>query len=535
MNGQPNRETNPSSWKRLKQIVGILHKYHIEKGMNPVKLRLILEDLGPTYVKIGQIMSTRQDVFSKRYCDELVKLRSSVTPLPYETIVEVLKQEYHEAPGELFESIDEVPLGSASIAQVHKAVLKDGRPVVLKVQRPGIYKEMEEDIRLIRKAVKLLNLSDALTSVVDMNTVVDEFWTTAKQEMDFHHEAACAKRFKKTYQDVKYINAPEILDEYTTHRVLAMEYIGGIEIDDTEQLDRQGYDRAEISKKLAYNYIDQIIEVGFFHADPHSGNLRIDNGQIVWIDFGMMGELNSRDRDLMKQGVKSIVNENTPLLVETILTLGLCKREIDYSKFTVEMDRFMNKYVNMSLEEIDLPAMVQDMFTICHQYAIMLPKGISMLARSLVTIEGTMRVLDPKVNILSVLSSYKSELLHINWNRKLRSVAVRGAESFEDVLDLPIQAKYLMDAIQKGHVKVNLNLLGSETPLANLDRMINRIVVCILIASLLLGSSILCTTELKPEFLGIPLIGFFGFMIAFAMSLWLFVKMLFLHQKNKPF
>ncbi|WP_300962387.1 AarF/UbiB family protein, partial [uncultured Dubosiella sp.] len=179
MSGQPNRETNPSSWKRLKQIVGILHKYHIEKGMNPVKLRLILEDLGPTYVKIGQIMSTRQDVFSKRYCDELVKLRSSVTPLPYETIVEVLKQEYHEAPGELFESIDEVPLGSASIAQVHKAVLKDGRPVVLKVQRPGIYKEMEEDIRLIRKAVKLLNLSDALTSVVDMNTVVDEFWTTA--------------------------------------------------------------------------------------------------------------------------------------------------------------------------------------------------------------------------------------------------------------------------------------------------------------------------------------------------------------------
>ena len=524
-----------SSWKRFKQIVSILRKHHIQKGMDPVKLRLILEDLGPTYVKIGQIMSTRQDVFSQRYCEELVKLRSSVTPLPYETILEVRESQYRQAPSEIFETIDEVPLGSASIAQVHAATLKDGRKVVIKVQRPGIYKEMEEDVELIRKAVKILNLSETLTSIVDMDTVVDEFWTTAQQEMDFRHEAASAKRFKEMYADVQYIGAPTIVDAYTTSHVLVMEYIGGIEIDDIVTLDKEGYARSEICEKLAYNYVNQIIDVGFFHADPHAGNLRIDEGKIVWIDFGMMGELTPRDRDLMKQGVRSLVNRDSALLVETILTLGTSKKEIDHAKFTVEMDRFMNKYINMSLSDINLPQMVQEMFAICHQYAIMLPKGISMLARSLITIEGTMRVLDPKTNIMQVLSSYEMELLNINWNRKLKSMLVKAVEAGEDSIELPIHAKHLMEALQKGQLKVNLNLLGSEVPLANLDRMINRIVVCILIASLLLGSSVICTTNMHPKLLGIPLLGVFGFLIAFGMSLWLFVKMLFLHQKNKPF
>ncbi|WP_302608952.1 AarF/UbiB family protein, partial [uncultured Dubosiella sp.] len=316
---------------------------------------------------------------------------------------------------------------------------------------------------------------------------------------------------------------------------LVMEYVGGIEIDDIVTLDKEGYARSEICEKLAYNYVNQIIDVGFFHADPHAGNLRIDEGKIVWIDFGMMGELTPRDRDLMKQGVRSLVNRDSALLVETILTLGTSKKEIDHAKFTVEMDRFMNKYINMSLSDINLPQMVQEMFAICHQYAIMLPKGISMLARSLITIEGTMRVLDPKTNIMQVLSSYEMELLNINWNRKLKSMLVKAVEAGEDSIELPIHAKHLMEALQKGQLKVNLNLLGSEVPLANLDRMINRIVVCILIASLLLGSSVICTTNMHPKLLGIPLLGVFGFLIAFGMSLWLFVKMLFLHQKNKPF
>lgn len=524
-----------SSFKRFKQIVSILHSHHIERGMDPVKFRMILEDLGPTYVKIGQIMSTRQDIFSQRYCQELIKLRSSVSPLPYEQIEEILKESFHKPAGELFVRIDETPLGSASIAQVHKAILKNGQTVVLKIQRPGIYEEMESDVKLIRKAIKILNLSDTLSSIVDMNTVLDEFWSTAQQEMDFHHEANNAKRFREIYRDTAYINAPKIYTEYTSQTVLVMEYIGGEEIDDAIGLEKQGYDRQEISKKLAYNYINQIIEQGFFHADPHAGNLRIDNNQIVWIDFGMMGELSSRDKDLMKQGIMALANRDTNLLVETILTLGVCQREIDYAAFTAEVDRFMNEYINQSLLDIDLPRMVQDMFSICHKYAIMLPKGISMLARSLVTIEGTLKALDPATNIMEIVSMYKQKLLNVDWNHELKATLLKLVDSANKTVDLPISLDALLKAAQKGQIKVNLNLLGSEQPLANFDRMINRIIICVLIAALLLGSSVICTTNMKPKLFDIPLIGFVGFMIAFGMSLWLFFKMLFLHQKNKPF
>ena len=520
---------------RFTQILGILHKHHIEKGIDPIKFRLILEDLGPTYVKIGQIMSTRQDMFSERYCNELVKLRSHVSPMPFCDVEKMIESSYKKEPYTVFKSIDTTPLGSASIAQVHKATLQSGQEVVIKVQRPGIYEQMKQDVILIRKAVKLLNVSEVLSSVVDLQVVLDEFWMTAQQEMDFLHEAQSAKRFQEIFEDVEYIEVPHVYDEFTTHHVLVMEYIDGIEVNDTVTLDANKYNRTKIADRLAYNYITQIIDYGFFHADPHSGNIRLRDHKIVWIDFGMMGELTPRDRQLMKSGIRSLANHDTTKLVDTILTLGVCKKEIDYTKFTVEIEQFMDAYLEQNLCDIDITNMVQDMFTICHHHGIMLPKGISMLARSLVTIEGTLSVLDPRVNVMKIVSQHKSTLLNLDWAKKLKSGALRFVEAQDRALDLPIQMSDILKMMHRGQLKVNLNVLGSEQPIANLDRMINRLIIGILIAALLMGSSVICTTQMKPQFMGIPLIGFIGFVIAFSMSLWLFIKMLFLHHKNKPF
>ena len=221
--------------------------------------------------------------------------------------------------------------------------------------------------------------------------------------------------------------------------------------------------------------------------------------------------------------------------MDTILTLGVCKREVDYTKFSLEIEQFMNEYLEQSLSDIDITCMVQDMFSICHRHGIMLPKGISMLARSLVTIEGTLSVLDPSVNVMKIVSLHKSSLLNFDWKRKLKTGAFRFVEAQDRALDLPIQVSDMMKMMHRGQMKVNLNVLGSEQPIANLDRMINRLIIGILIAALLMGSSVICTTGMKPQFMGIPLIGFIGFLIAFSMSLWLFIKMLFLHHKNKPF
>lgn len=528
-------DTAPSQLRRLGQILRILKKHKVTRGMDPVKFRQILEDLGPTYVKIGQIMATRQDIFSQRYCSELEKLRSDVKPMPFETVKEVLTEAYGPDLDKVFTRIDETPLGSASIAQVHKAWLKDGPMVVVKVQRPGIYQEMEEDIRLLRKASGILKLSDVFSSVVDVNVVLDEFWTSAQQEMDFTNEAQNAIRFRRDYEDCAWLSAPVVYEDLTSRKVMVMEYISGCEIDDDARLDAEGYDRHEIAMRLGTNYITQITEFGFFHADPHSGNIRVRDGQIVYIDFGMMGTLTDRDRRLMKQAIKALAVRDTLKLTDTILTLGVVKRPPDYANLTQSIEEYVSIYCENSLEDIDLPAMVQDLFTICHEYGIALPKGISMLARSLVTFEGTIEVLDPSTNAMKIISTQKTSLLSSDWGRDLQHVLTRLQADADHMLNMPVQLSDILSMVRRGQLKVNLDLQGADSTIANFDRMINRIIVCLLIVALLMSSSIICTTKMKPEFLGIPLLGFAGFFIAFCMSMWLFVKMLFLHQKNKPF
>lgn len=528
-------DTAPSQLRRLGQILRILKKHKVTRGMDPVKFRQILEDLGPTYVKIGQIMATRQDIFSQRYCSELEKLRSDVKPMPFETVKEVLTEAYGPDLDKVFTRIDETPLGSASIAQVHKAWLKDGPMVVVKVQRPGIYQEMEEDIRLLRKASGILKLSDVFSSVVDVNVVLDEFWTSAQQEMDFTNEAQNAMRFRRDYEDCAWLSAPVVYEDLTSRKVMVMEYISGCEIDDDARLDAEGYDRHEIAMRLGTNYITQITEFGFFHADPHSGNIRVRDGQIVYIDFGMMGTLTDRDRRLMKQAIKALAVRDTLKLTDTILTLGVVKRPPDYANLTQSIEEYVSIYCENSLEDIDLPAMVQDLFTICHEYGIALPKGISMLARSLVTFEGTIEVLDPSTNAMKIISTQKASLLSSDWGRDLQHVLTRLQADADHMLNMPVRLSDILSMVRRGQLKVNLDLQGADSTIANFDRMINRIIVCLLIVALLMSSSIICTTKMKPEFLGIPLLGFAGFFIAFCMSMWLFVKMLFLHQKNKPF
>ncbi|WP_286072795.1 ABC1 kinase family protein [Faecalibaculum rodentium] len=528
-------DTAPSQLRRLGQILRILKKHKVTRGMDPVKFRQILEDLGPTYVKIGQIMATRQDIFSQRYCSELEKLRSDVKPMPFETVKEVLTEAYGPDLDKVFTRIDETPLGSASIAQVHKAWLKDGPMVVVKVQRPGIYQEMEEDIRLLRKASGILKLSDVFSSVVDVNVVLDEFWTSAQQEMDFTNEAQNAIRFRRDYEDCAWLSAPVVYEDLTSRKVMVMEYISGCEIDDDASLDAEGYDRHEIAMRLGTNYITQITDFGFFHADPHSGNIRVRDGQIVYIDFGMMGTLTDRDRRLMKQAIKALAVRDTLKLTDTILTLGVVKRPPDYANLTQSIEEYVSIYCENSLEDIDLPAMVQDLFTICHEYGIALPKGISMLARSLVTFEGTIEVLDPSTNAMKIISTQKASLLSSDWGRDLQHVLTRLQADADHMLNMPVQLSDILSMVRRGQLKVNLDLQGADSTIANFDRMINRIIVCLLIVALLMSSSIICTTKMKPEFLGIPLLGFAGFFIAFCMSMWLFVKMLFLHQKNKPF
>ena len=294
--------------ERLKEITAVLHKHAITRGVSPEKLRLILTDLGPTFIKLGQIMSMRSDILPKRYCDELMKLCSDVDPMPFAEVEEVLREAFGCPWQEEFQEIQEKPLGSASIAQVHRAVLKTGEEVVIKVQRKGIYEIMARDIGLMKKAVKLLP-PVSIKEAVDLNLVLEELWRVTQEEMNFLTEAANMEEFSRKNKNVAFVKTPILYREYTTASVLVMEYIDGIPIDHKEELLAGGYDLDEIGSKFVDNFIKQVMDDGFFHADPHPGNVMIQGGKIVWIDMGMMGRLNDRDRELIGQAIEGVATE----------------------------------------------------------------------------------------------------------------------------------------------------------------------------------------------------------------------------------
>ena len=295
---------------RLKEILHVLNQHQVTHGINPEKLCNILEDLGPTYVKLGQIMSMRSDILPEKYCHELARLRTDVKPISFDEICELLNKELHNDPGQLFQKINHIPVGCASIAQVHEAVLGDGSKVVLKIQRPQIKQIMAEDIALLKKASGFLNFATGTSELIDFRKVIDELWETSKEEMDFQKEAQHLQRFYEDQKDVAYVTCPKVYKEYSNEHLLVMSYVDGIQIDHIEELDRNGYDRKEIAQKTAQNYCKQILADGFFHADPHPGNLWISGGQIVWLDLGMAGNLSEHYRAIMKRAITAILKND---------------------------------------------------------------------------------------------------------------------------------------------------------------------------------------------------------------------------------
>ena len=287
--------------KRLGQITRIVEQFDVLHGLTPVKMRLMFEALGPTFVKVGQILSMRSEILPQSFCDELAKLRADADPMPYSTVLDVLAAEYGRPADEVFAHIDPKPLGSASLAQVHRATLKTGEDVAIKVQRPGVRETMAQDVSIMRSIAKAATKVIRTSQIVDLKGVVEELWDTFESETDFLIEARNLTEFKRFSVRFKYMDCPTVYAELCTEHVVVMEYIDGISVSHPGQLIDAGYDLKEIGTKLVDNYATQILDDGFFHADPHPGNILIRGGQIVLIDLGMTGRLDQRTRTVLKE------------------------------------------------------------------------------------------------------------------------------------------------------------------------------------------------------------------------------------------
>lgn len=513
---------------RLREITAVLRRHNITKGVSPVKLREILEDLGPTFIKLGQIMSMHSDILPKRYCEELMKLRSEVTPMPFEDVISVIDESYGRSWKRVFSSIEEKPQGSASIAQVHRAELKNGEDVVIKVQRKGIYEKMARDIALLHKAVKLLP-PISIKGMADLDLVLDEMWSVTRDEMNFLTEASNMEEFARRNQDVNFVGTPRLYQQYTTVNVLVMEYIDGIGIDDKESLLANGYDLKEIGSKLVDNYIKQVMDDGFFHADPHSGNVKIRDGKIIWIDMGMMGRLTERDRELIGKAIQGVALNDVGLIQQAVLSLGEFRNKPDQRKLYEDIEGLLLKYGSTHMGQINVASVMTDLMDVMKNNKIKMPHGLTMLARGLTQMEGVLADIAPDINMVEIATAHMSGEFFRNFDvkKELKSSGKSVLRSFRKALDIPSLVSDMMSGYLKGQAKINLDLRASDELAQLLRRLVRNIVMGLWVMALLISSSIVCTTDMTPRLLGIPALGAFGYMLAFVIVLYVFIRHLF--------
>ncbi|HJH43134.1 MAG TPA: AarF/ABC1/UbiB kinase family protein [Rubneribacter badeniensis] len=510
--------------RRLREIYAIVQKHHFLKGFSPEEFRAMLEDLGPSFVKIGQTLSTRSEILPKAYCDELAKLQTECDPLPFEQILAALDEIYGDARGDVFDAIDPTPLGSASLAQVHKARLATGETVAVKIQRPGVKATMAQDIDIMRMVARQASRFMKDEQMLDLRDVVEELWATFLEETDFAREAANLEEFARLNEDVAFIDCPKVYPELCGEYVLVMEYVDGIPIMAVDRLREAGYDLEEIGQKILDNYATQILGHGFFHADPHPGNLLIRNGKIVYIDLGIMGRLSPRDRAGFGGIIEAVGMESAAELKDALLSFAIAKDNsvIDHTRFLADLDLLLSDYGSCDVADIDIGMFLNDILLLTRSCKVTLPASITSVSRGIVTLEGTIAPFIPNDNVVSIINA------HIQ-----RSKSVRGelAQAMEDLaLSLRSSSKGMLDAarfsgealkmLTRGQLKMNMEVLGSEAPLSKLAKIINRLTIGIIIAGLFIGSSMLSLSSMEPRLLGVPVLAFFGYLGAAILSVW---------------
>ena len=528
---------NKKEKKRSAEIMGVFAKHNFyANGFTPEELRTTLEDLGPTYVKIGQIMSSRVDMLPESYCQELGKLRQNVKELDPEIAKAVIEQETGKKIDEIFSEFRDKPLGSASIGQAHYGVLKDGTKVVTKVQRPLIADMMRKDFVLLKKLSSALDLvgetdEDGETEkMVDLYEVIDELEKVTEEELDFRIEAENTRFFKENcIDDEEKISCPAVIDELTTERIFTMTFVDGYSISKRERFIEEGYDVDEVGTIIVDNYLHQVLDVGTFHADPHQGNIMISNGKPVWIDFGMIGHVTENDINTIQKIVLSLIDMDLDDLVNGICALGASSPKTDRAKLIEDADLMMSKYMSVTnLDELDTSALLEEVMDIAAKHHISLPGKLTMLVRSIATIEGVLEEFCPQLNLFSLLTDRFMERAKKSFDLKAELTA-GGKEALamgKKAIKIPVLASDALNTFVKGRTKLTLEVTGYNDLLKKGAKTIKTLVLALFACVLFIGSCILCTADVEPKTAnGMPLIAGLGLVVSVGLAIYVVKKL----------
>jgi len=494
-----------------------------EKWGAPERLLHVLEELGPTFIKLGQIMSTRADLLAEAYIKQLSKLQDAVPSLPFAEIETVIREELNKPLDELFLTFTEEPLASASIGQVHRAVLKSGEEVVVKVQRPNISQKIETDLEILFHIARIAEKRTTWGRLYQPVDVVEEFARSLRNELDYLAEGRNAERFRRNFAGEETVVIPRVYWEYSSRRVLVLEYVRGIKISHFEKLDREGIDRKKTARIVVNAMLKQVFEDGFFHGDPHPGNLAVlPGGRVLFMDFGQAGRVDQWLRERFSDLILALVRQDVNHIVRSLLKVGVVNRGINVQGLRKDVSRLQRKYYGIPMSQIRLGDALSELLQLSYTYQIRIPPEVALLIKAMITLEALVQELDPELSIVDIAEPYGRKLLRMRFAPRRLGTAVSEQlwELGGFLADLPSRLENLLSLLEGGHLKVQIEVRSFRNLIGLLNLVSNRISISIIIASIIVGSSLMAQKTANSLLLRYPVVEM-GFLLAVLMGLWL--------------
>jgi len=510
---------------RLKPIRN-LQVFDLPVGL---RLRKVLEELGPTFVKLGQVLSTRPDIMPIDFCCELESLQDKVPAFDFEKVEEQVLRELKNPVDRLFTNFSREPIAAASLAQAHTAQLKIGEKVIVKVQRPGIEKTIATDLEILAELARLAEKHIEEIRIYNPVALVEEFRQSILKELDFTREAGNIIRFQKQFEGDDAVYIPRYYPELSSRRILTMERVEGIKISNREKIEKAGLSSRKIALRGAQAFLKQIFEFGFFHADPHPGNLMaLPGNRVAFIDFGMVGRIHHETKELLTDILAGVAEHDTEKIADRFLSMGAVDESADMKKFEMDIEDFLDRHFVASLKELKIGQFLIDLLTVVADNRIKLPPDLYLLSKAMVIIEGVGEQLDPDFELARLIKPFARKMA---FERRGPGTLFKEVKKFAEILydwarSFPRDLKTVFDKLKKGTLKVEFEHHGLENLIVELDKVSNRIAFSVIIAALIIGSSLIVQTDKGPHLFGFPLFGFAGYVIAGFMGLWLVIAIL---------
>ena len=495
----------------------------------PQRLRMLLEELGPTFIKFGQLLSTRVDALPPDYLSELAALQDKVAAEPFAVVQGIIEAELQAPLNELFVTVETAPLAAASIAQVHRATLPGGERVAIKVQRPNLPQTIAADLDVLRDLAHLAERYMAEWRPFQPIGLVEEFALTITKELDFRQERRNLERCAHLFQGDDTVYIPAAYAELSTSRVLTMAYIKGTKISDRDALLRAGHDPHIVATNGANALLKQIFVHGFFQGDPHPGNLIVlPNDVIAILDYGMFGSIDAETREQLAALLLALAQRDANKMIRALTDLEIVASEHHRRQLQRDVSTLVDAYLTAPLEQIDLAVMLDEIFQIIHRHGLQIPPEFLLLLRALGTAESLGRKLDPAFSIAEHIQPFAERLVMERYDPRyiMRRLGATGAEAGDLISYMPGAMMHILDRLQRGELRMSVEMQQLDRLTRDFDTASNRLTLALILAASIIGSSLVIQTEMSPLLWGYPALGLIGFLISAVLGLGLVIAIL---------